>query len=58
MPKKPEPESNRSPAEASAMMDATLKKMLASPPVTHDRLSGQGRNRARKKRTRNNARDD
>jgi len=50
MPKKPEPD-DRSPAEASALMDATLKRMLSSPPVPHEKISGNsGQERKKKKR--------
>jgi len=50
MPKKPEPETERSPAEAAALMDATLKRMLSSPPVTHEKLNGHGKKKGAKKK--------
>jgi len=53
MPKKPEPEPERSPAEAAALMDATLKRMLASPPVPHEKISGHRKpKRAHRKNSR------
>jgi hypothetical protein len=54
MPKKrtaPKPLLERSAAEVSALARSLMKRMLDSPPVSHERLTGHGKpKRARKKR--------
>jgi hypothetical protein len=52
MPKKPEPTEpdQRSPEETSALARKVMARMLASPPVPHDKLNGHRKSKRRKKK--------
>jgi hypothetical protein len=49
MPKKPKDDNQRSPAEASALARKVMARMLASPPVPHEEISGNGKRRSKEK---------
>ena len=52
MPKKPDPDLERAPAEVSALARSIMGRLVRTPPVPHERLTGHGKpKRARKKRT-------